>query len=128
MGPLNAGGTEADQASLPLATERFLLGDSARGPHGPEPPSCDTPAPHGDVGGLYGGSGPKRFTMCPERCRALFRHADTAAERVATAADWHRNPRLAANERSLHYLNVSISPPLAAGLAASSSVSNNERQ
>ena len=54
------GGTEADRAPLPLATERFLLGDSARGPHGPEPPSCDTPAPHGDVSGLNGGSGPER--------------------------------------------------------------------
>ena len=77
IGPLSAGGTEADRAPLPLATERFLLGDSARGPHGPEPPSCDTPAPHGDVGGLYGGSGPKMIIMCPERCRALFRLADT---------------------------------------------------
>ena len=65
IGPLSAGGTEADRAPLPLATERFLLVDSARGPHGPEPPSCDTPAPHGDVGGLYGGSGPKRLQCAP---------------------------------------------------------------
>ena len=57
IGPLIAGGTEADRAPLPLATEPFLLGDSARGPHGPEPPSCDTPAPYGDFGRLGRGLG-----------------------------------------------------------------------
>ena len=36
---------EADSAALPLATERHLQGDGARGPHGPEAPPCDTPAP-----------------------------------------------------------------------------------
>src|SRR5438270_103304 len=40
---LSAGGREADRAPLPLAAERHLQGDSARGPTGPEPPSCDTP-------------------------------------------------------------------------------------
>jgi hypothetical protein len=29
--------------------------------------------------------------MCPERRRALFRHAESSAERVATAPDWGRS-------------------------------------
>ena len=100
IGPLSAGGTEADRAPLPLATERFLLGDSARGPHGPEPPSCDTPAPHGDVGGLYGGSGPKDLQCAPSAVahfsatrngRGIISMARPMAEaragRIATAVD-----------------------------------------
>lgn len=52
---LSAGGREANQASLPLAAERHLRGDSARGPHGPEPPT-----------GLYYGSAEDDVTkFCP---------------------------------------------------------------
>ncbi len=42
---LPAGGRRPTSAALPLATDHHLRGDGARGPHGPEAPPCDTPAP-----------------------------------------------------------------------------------
>jgi hypothetical protein len=66
----STGSKEADRAALPLAAEHRLEGDIARGPHGPEPPPCDTPAPYGDVGGLCGGSGPVRV-------KGALRNADS---------------------------------------------------
>lgn len=75
----------------------------------------------GDVGGLCGASGPKRCLMCPERRRARCRHAATAAERLATAADWQRPasgfrqgtgaaiPRLPAHSTQAHCFPNAIS-------------------
>ena len=66
---LGAGGRRPTRAPLPLAAESLPIRCSSREPKRPRAPVLrHARADTGDVGGLYGGSGPERCTRSPESC------------------------------------------------------------